>query len=175
MPEVLARLGPPATATSLALLADDTVSSFVRVSIMTALRSLARNHPSERDMVVAGLVAELQKSSNDEEFVGFVVSSLVELGAVEAAPAIQRAYEEDRVAEWIPGDWEDVQVGLGILEKRLTPKPRYVTPGLPPLPGWAPRAEPNPSPAGGGPAKNKAKAKAKKKQEAKSRKKNRRK
>ena len=51
---------------------------------------------------------------NDPEVNGFLVPSLVELKAIEAAPLIERAFAARCVDRMIMGDWEDVQVGLGL-------------------------------------------------------------
>ena len=38
---------------------------------------------------------------------------------------IQEAFEAGAVDESVSGDWEDVQVALGLLGERTTPRPRY--------------------------------------------------
>jgi hypothetical protein len=40
---------------------------------------------------------------------------------------MERAFAADRVDISIPGDWEDVQVELGLIEERQTPRPQYHT------------------------------------------------
>jgi len=57
-----------------------------------------------------------------------LIADLVVLEAVEAAPVIEEAFAAGAVdTRWIP-DWEDVQVALGLLPERITPKPVYVPP-----------------------------------------------
>ncbi len=56
---------------------------------------------------------------------GFSLSSLIDLGAQEAFPAIEAAFKKDFVDLSIAGDLEEVQVELGLLKKRLTPKPNF--------------------------------------------------
>jgi hypothetical protein len=46
---------------------------------------------------------------------------------VESAPVMEAAFAADRVDISINGDWEDVQVELGLLPERRTPKPRYTS------------------------------------------------
>ncbi|MBE9115347.1 hypothetical protein IQ249_05480 [Lusitaniella coriacea LEGE 07157] len=43
-----------------------------------------------------------------------MVNDLIDLQAVEAAPTIQQAYEEQRVELFAAGYWNDVQVELGL-------------------------------------------------------------
>jgi hypothetical protein len=39
---------------------------------------------------------------------------------------MEKAFAAKRVDISIPGDWEDVQIQLGLLDERLTPAPHYV-------------------------------------------------
>ena len=55
----------------------------------------------------------------------FLMSYLVDLKAVEAAPVMEKAFAADRVDISVQGDWEDVQIRLGLLDERLTPAPDY--------------------------------------------------
>lgn len=43
---------------------------------------------------------------------------------MEAAPLMQAAFEADHVDIMMRGDWEDVQVDLGLLPERITERPR---------------------------------------------------
>jgi len=51
---------------------------------------------------------------NESDVNAFLVEALVELGAKEAAPVIERAFAEGYVDPMVMGDWEDVQVELGL-------------------------------------------------------------
>jgi hypothetical protein len=51
---------------------------------------------------------------NESDVNAFLVEALVELGATEAAPLIERAFAEGYVDPMVMGDWEDVQVELGL-------------------------------------------------------------
>ena len=73
---------------------------------------------------------------------GFLINSLIDLRAVEAASLMERAFAADSVDISIMGDWEDVQIELGLLDERQTPKPHYVS-----LPGWLPPTPPPPAEA----------------------------
>jgi preprotein translocase subunit SecA len=50
---------------------------------------------------------------------------LLDLKAVESINAIRAAFDADPVDISIAGDKEDVEIELGLREKRATPKPRY--------------------------------------------------
>ena len=45
---------------------------------------------------------------------------------------MEQAFAADKVDISIQGDWEDVQIELGLLAERLTPQPHYV---------WLPEAQ----------------------------------
>jgi hypothetical protein len=70
-----------------------------------------------------------QYKQNDETINGFIISFLTDLKAVESAPLVERVFQADAVDLSIQGDYEDWQIELGLLEKRLTPPPRFT---------WAP-------------------------------------
>lgn len=57
---------------------------------------------------------------NDEGLNGFIVYDLVRLKAVEHIDLIERAFKTGNVDEMIMGDFEDVQVELGLLQERIT-------------------------------------------------------
>jgi len=105
-----------------------------------ALVELGKRHPEVRDECVATLTRALEGfSAQDQALNAFFIGNLIDLKAVEAAPLMEKAFAANRIDLSIPGDWEDVQVQLGLLTERQTPAPHYVR-----LPGFSP---PEPSPA----------------------------
>jgi hypothetical protein len=169
IPEVLAMMGPVATPVLLSLLGDKSLGDDVRLPLTDGVRKHVELNPSERAAVVAALVREVDDETNSGELVAFAILQLGDLRATEAVPSIERAFDEDRVDTFVAGDWEDVQVHLGMIPERLTPRPLrpLVLPAL---------DRPTPPPPTPGPRRGSAaKTKAKKKQEKQSRRKNRRK
>jgi hypothetical protein len=135
-----------------------------------ALVKIAQAHPEARDEAVALLTRQLRVwPEQDAELNAFLIADLMDLQAVEAAPVMQEAFEGDAVDEAVVGDWEEVQVDLGLLAERITPRPRFVAP-LHPFPHRerenAPPAQPS--------TKAAAKAHNRRKAAKQSRKKNRR-
>ena len=55
-----------------------------------------------------------QFTENEPEFNAFLILALVKLGAKEAAPLMEQAFAAERVELIVMGDWEDVQVRLGL-------------------------------------------------------------
>jgi hypothetical protein len=127
IPEVLEMIGPtalPPLRTALPLTARK--AEFLAVgSVGEALRRMAAAYPEVRDEVVALLTRQLRSwAEQDRTANAFLISDLLELRAVEVAPVMQEALEAGAVDEDIVGDWEDVQVALGLLARRTTPRPR---------------------------------------------------
>jgi len=125
-------------------------------------------HPDARAECVAIFARQLEGfAEQDPTLNAFLVDPLLDLKAVEAAPVIERAFAADRVDESVVGDWEDVQIALGLKEQRETP----------PSHGWIPplfsRSLGEPGDLPTHKRSSKTKAKAKRKQEKKSRRKNR--
>jgi hypothetical protein len=163
LPKVFGMIGPPAIPALIAYLADTVWPLYARVAAAGGLEQVAKHHPDARPAVVEALSGQLEGAvQNDPSFNGFLLSYLLELNAVEAAPVIERAFAADAVDESIAGDWEDVQWELGL---RDTPPDRRRYDPTPMLPLGPPASRPT--------REQKAKAKAKRKQAAKSRKRNR--
>lgn len=124
LPEVLGMIGAAAVEPVAGLLADPAQDEEARMSASRALHEIATRHPELHDRCVEVLTRQLERwADQTEELNGFLIDSLVELGAVEAAPLMQAAFEAGLADPSIRGDWEDVQVDLGLLEERLTPRP----------------------------------------------------
>jgi hypothetical protein len=138
LPTVLARIGRPAIPALRRFLTEPKADTAPHHAAAEALRNMADLDPSLRDEAVATLSERLEAhAENDSELNAFLVSFLTDLGAVEAAPIMERAFAADDVDEFVSGDWEDIQVELGLLEKRLTPPPSYRPDPLPAAPQLA--------------------------------------
>jgi hypothetical protein len=127
IPRVLGRIGPAAVPKVAEFLADPLQGLWARVAAAHALSEVGQRHPDARDACVAVLSGMLDGFADQDPILnGFLISYLVDLKAVEAAPRIEKAFAADRVDISILGDWEDAQIELGLLEERQTPAPQYV-------------------------------------------------
>jgi hypothetical protein len=137
-PKVLARLGPPVVPDLCVIMVDRDEESSSRIAVIEALSQIAAEHENQRERVIAALVGALDTSEQAELDVNaFVVSALLSLKAVDAAPAIEQAFAAGAVEEFIVGDWPQVRYELG-----LGPKPSRsrFQPQLPELaPGRSPK------------------------------------
>lgn len=164
---VFGKIGPAAIEPLKTYLADENNPMYARSTASSSLAEIGNRYPEERERCIQGIAAVLERyESNDVGLNGFLIGDLVDVKAVEQIDLIKRAFEANAVDEFINGDVEDVQIEMGLLEKRITPeRPRRYGPLVPESDDlFAPALK------SGKAAK---KAKNKRKQEKKSRKKNR--
>ena len=115
LPRVFGLIGAAAIPALTAYLADTSHNISPRISAAHALAEIGMSHAEAEVACIAALTQQLEAfRKNDRDLNGFLVSYLVDLQAVETAPLIQRAYAAGRVDEIVMGDWEDVQVALGL-------------------------------------------------------------
>jgi hypothetical protein len=166
IPKVLGMIGPPSLPQATLWLFDEERNEHLRNAAAHILTEVAHEYPDRRDEAVAVLVQQLRDWPHQSPALnGFLIAYLAELGEVAAAPLIEAAYLGGAVDLGVHGDWEDVQVDLGLLEERVTP----------PTPGsyFDPDADHGPGRARTPSRHAAASAKARRKAEKKARKRNR--
>jgi hypothetical protein len=120
LPHVFGKIGKPAIASLVRLANDAEKLSFVRIIAAEGLRRVAEYHPESRDQVVAHLTVMMTNAAETEiELNSSVLVALVELQAVEAAEAIERAFSGNRLDVGMIGDWEEVRKRFGVEGLRL--------------------------------------------------------
>jgi hypothetical protein len=131
LPRSLGVLGPAAIPPLRDYLTDPERGPWGRIAAADGLVEIGTEHPDTRAECVAALTAQLERfADTGPEVNAFVIYSLTELDAVETAPLIQKAFEAERVDLSLQGDWEEVQINLGLIEKRRTPRPRFNFPDV---------------------------------------------
>ena len=171
-PRVFALIGAPAIPPLSAFLENRSEPERARVTAAESLGRIGEEHPNTREECIAVLTTRLMEfRKNGDEVNALLIDSLVDLEAVESAPAIQRAFEAGCVDLEMRGDWEDVQVDLGLKAKREHPR-RYGFFGpfgtrTPETADWG--DAPGATQSGNEKRKAKNKAKAKRRQAKKSR------
>jgi hypothetical protein len=124
LPKVLGRIGPQALFSLRSFLVDDWHGPMARTLAANAIREIAVRHPEARDNCVVMLAQQLEKhAENGLALNAFLICDLLDLRATEAAGAMEAAFAAGHVGVLLNGDWEDVQIELGLLEERLTPPP----------------------------------------------------
>lgn len=125
IPVALGMIGRPALEPITRYLREPEHVLWAHVSASEALVEMAQRDPSTRDDAVRLLAERLERhAEQDATMNAFLILELVDLQAVETAALIERAFAADDVDLSVMGDWEDAQVELGLLEQRLTPRPR---------------------------------------------------
>ncbi len=115
LPRVYGMIGAAAIPALTAYLADTSRGISPRISVAHALAEIGMSRAEARETCITALTRQLEAfRKNDRELNGFLISYLVDLQAIEIAPLMQRAYAAGRVDEIVMGDWEDVQVALGL-------------------------------------------------------------
>ena len=109
-------------------LADTQHGTWARVAASSSLEKMAEAHPETKEECITAIVSALQSyKDNDESLNGSLISDLMEMNAArEHLDLIEEAFKADRVDTFIDGDFEDIQVRLGLIEKRAKPRPRPI-------------------------------------------------
>ena len=125
LPNILANIGPPALPKLRDYLANPDFYLDQRSIASEALELIGTEHPKFRQECVNILTDSLKNfSQNCPGLNGFIICSLLGLQAVESASVMEAAYAAHSVDPLLPGDWETVQVELGLKE----PKPKLNNP-----------------------------------------------
>jgi len=124
LPEVYGLIGPAAIPALTAYIADKSHRVDSRTNAATGLEKIAEMHPEAREEIVAALTRQLESAQeNLPELNAFIIDNLINLKAVEAAPAIEQAFATDSVDMSITGDWDEVQAALGLKPRQELPTP----------------------------------------------------
>jgi len=168
--DVFALIGPDSVEPLGEYLLDDSNLMYARGAAATCLRKLAQEYPETRAACVRYIASALENYENqDEGLNAFLIVELVELRDTEHLGLMEKAFDDECVDEFVMGDFEDVQVALGLLEERAQPRKRkFPSFSIPQMDGE--RFVPAPKKPN-----IEAREKKKRKQEKKSRKKNRKK
>ena len=129
LPRALAEIGPASIQPIADYLADASHGEWAVAAAARAIQLVAQSFPETRADCVGRLCTQLEKFGEQSEGQNAcLIAALLELKAVEAAPAIERAFASGRVDEAVNGDWEDAQIELGLKTKREHPrKPNSLT------------------------------------------------
>lgn len=118
LPRVLGRMRPSAVPTLVRFLDPPWPDDTTRVALAEALKEIAVEFPETREAVVTALANQLERTDRvDPDVNGWIVAALLDLDAAEAAPAIERAYEAERVEPSIAGRLDSVLYELGVRDE----------------------------------------------------------
>ncbi|MBK1832546.1 UPF0149 family protein [Roseibacillus ishigakijimensis] len=120
-PHLLAPLGMDILPVLRELIGDDIL---VNSSLIDAITALPSNE-EERISATEQLLPLFQKESLDRQTRSCLISAFIELKAKQMAGQIEEAFANNRVDVSLNGDWEEVQIALGLREKRETARPNF--------------------------------------------------
>lgn len=122
VPAVLGMIGPAALPGATLLLFDESRDDDVRIAAIMAIADVGHEHPPRHGEAAALLAKQLEDWAHQSRRLNaWLVLHLVEMEAVDAAPLMEAAFAAGAVETAISGDWEGVQVELGLLPERATP------------------------------------------------------
>jgi hypothetical protein len=135
LPVVFGMIGPAAIPHIAEFLSDRSNPASPVATAISGLNEIVVRHPECRGECIGILVRTLElHADTDRSISGSAVSALIDLHAVEAIDTIRDAFRRNSVDISIAGDEEDVEIELGLRDRRATPAPRYAI-----LPaGWSP-------------------------------------
>lgn len=130
VPVVLGMIGPAVFPGATLLLFDEAMDEPVRIAMARAITEVGLEYSERRDEAVALLKTQLQDWQGQSRLLNaYLVGGLVDLQETDAAPLIEAALAGNAVDLDVSGDWEDVQVDLGLLPERITPPPVFAAAG----------------------------------------------
>ncbi|SLM31940.1 SEC-C motif domain containing protein [Desulfamplus magnetovallimortis] len=126
LPEIYQMIGPKSIPALEKFIHDDTNNSYARTTAAHALEKIAQSFPEAKKQCQNILTETLKHfKDNDIELNSLVIHYLVEMHAVDALPIIRKAFENDMVDEMVRGDLEDIEIDLGVREKRSKPRAKF--------------------------------------------------
>jgi SEC-C motif len=126
LPVVFGMIGPAAIPYIGAFLANRENSESPVATAISGLTEIAARYADRRGECIDILVRTLEPHEDTNRTInGFAISALIDLRAVEAIVTIRNAFRRNAVDLTIAGDTEDVEIELGLRDRRATPKPHY--------------------------------------------------
>ena len=115
LPDVYSMFGPEAIPSLASYIAESGHAEDAIEYAIEALKRIAASHPDAREEVGAILTKQLEHfAEQSNELNASLIAGLSDLKVVEAAPLIERAFAADKVDIVYIGDWDEVQVLLGL-------------------------------------------------------------
>jgi hypothetical protein len=130
--KAMAAIGPAAIAPLAATLRREELEPFTRASLAEALAAIGAAHPATAEDVAAIVAGCLEQyAKHTPTLNALLISALLDVRAVQHADLIGRVMTSGPIDERVCGDWEDVQIELGLLDSRITPPPHRTFAGFP--------------------------------------------
>ncbi len=126
--EAFAKIGPTCIPALAAYLQDVHNASCPRNNAIEAVSDIVKSFPETRDEGIAAIIPALKNhTQNDDGTNGFLIYALAKFMATEHIDLIKEVFDTKNVDLFIMGDFEDVQIEMGLLKDRTTPRAFSIT------------------------------------------------
>jgi len=124
LPVVVGMIGPAAIPALEVYWRQPGKDEFAYVMAVDALCEIAKRHPASRDRVI-GIYRDYMQAPELTmgSLNGLLMAALLDLDAAEAIDGIRHLFSLDCVDPGCAGDLEEIEMELGLRDKRSTPKP----------------------------------------------------
>ncbi len=118
LPDVYGLIGVAAISTLTAFMGTQSHTVSAQIDAIACIESIAEMHPDAKEECVHIITHQLELfAENDPEVNAFLILALKNFKALEALPLIKQAFDADRIAQFVVGTWDDVQVAFGVKER----------------------------------------------------------
>jgi len=93
-----------------------------KMTLFDGLDKIVKNNPKELERVSALLVKYLKTTDDNKSHLGFAISLLVEFSGAKYIDVIREIFKTKEVDIMFVGDLEDIEMKLGLREKRTKPR-----------------------------------------------------
>ena len=123
IPQVLGMIGPKALPALQEFFGKYPFSEWAYTAASHAVKIIGEKYYVARPKAINILIEKLEHFTENDPYVNAsLISDLIDLKGLEALPLIEQAFNANVVDTAIGGDWEDVQIELGLLLERHTPR-----------------------------------------------------
>ena len=117
------QIGPACIPALAVHLQDASNADYPRNIAIEAVENIKYSFPETRAEGIAAILPALKNhKQNDESTNGFLIYALAKFNAVEHIDLIKEVFDTDNVDLFIMGDFQDVQIEMGLIDKRKTPR-----------------------------------------------------
>jgi len=121
-PDIIGEFGEAALEPTARYLADPSKGDWSRMCSVSIISKIAELHPHLKEPCREILHHQLEKMEvQSYSFNSSLMCSLVDLKSFASLDLIEKGFKEGRFNKDYRGDWESVQIDMGLLEKRITP------------------------------------------------------
>lgn len=125
LPVVMAMIGSQAIPKLAGYLLDKNNGLFARIAAAESLEKIGKCEGNVQKECIEVLSQQLAKyQENDTSLNAFLIDYLTNLEAFESIDLIRDAFAHDCVDYQVMGDWEDVEIAMGLRDKRTSERKR---------------------------------------------------